>query len=400
MRKLISLLLASLLLAGMAAAVLGSGYRETAMDYLTEKYGVPSERIELYEGGITDLEFTAESFWLARYIIVPEGKSAQGFSEGRLPLPAPDQPADNAAQTRPEILPMPIDVGDIRNDGYIYGVVYIHIKTGEILEQGQMDSYYAAERRLAEQEWERLRREAGKLDVSLYRKLLGLSATDIVNVWIQPTPVETADLNEQFAALKEKYPDHTTGMKLSEILFYGYAIDLRGGGVSSPDAGVSSSYAVPDMAEPTLPLEKPGAEIRPMPMPNDDYWQEYNAMWEELEQIRQQAVIPSLEIIKDYLNGIGVAFNDNGSLVAAGLTVSQIHEIAELPAVSTVFEEAIFITMDGDDTLAIRSNAVAESAAPPAEPTTGASSLLTMILLTVAFLATSYVISRRRRIKK
>ena len=163
MRKIFSLMLISLLLVGSVTSALGSGYRESALVYLMEKYGISEDRVELYEGGITELEFTGESFWFAKYTIVPEGKTASDVSGEEaprllpapepMPLPAPDMPADTGA-IAPSILPLPPQ--DIMDDGYRYGGVYIRLKTGEILELDQMDQYYEAERRLAQQEWERL----------------------------------------------------------------------------------------------------------------------------------------------------------------------------------------------------------------------------------------------------
>ncbi|MBS4024992.1 MAG: hypothetical protein KGZ96_04875 [Clostridia bacterium] len=434
MRKMLSLLLIPLLLTSLVSPAFGSGYRETALAYLVKKYDVPEKRIELHEGGIMELEFTAESFWNGRYIIVPEGKSTSDIPgrERPLPLPGPEPmplpepeskrlPApDMGTSSSPSIMPMPpqdgLDKGYIYDDGFIYGDINIRIKTGEILEHKQMESFFYAEGLLANQEWERLRKEAGKLDVSLYRKLQGLSASEKVSVWILPTPVETEEVRKQFAALKEKYPEHTMGMELGEILFNGYgysygydlAIPETGVGGVSPAEGSSGyagpggdaavSYAVPNPAELKRPLEQPDVRILPI-MPNDEYWQEYNDMWEELKQIRLQAAIPSLASIKGTLDKMGITHRENAGSVVADLTVSQIHDIAKLPAVAAVFEEMNFITMDGSMEMLARSSAPSDISAASGETMKNDSttSYLPGILIAVTVLAAALVVVYRRR---
>ncbi len=426
MRKIVLVLMISLLLVSIVSPVVGSNYRETALNYLTEKYDVSEERIELYEGGTMELEFTGESFWYARYMILAEGGSTSGSSRGiapgqdpppePMPLPEPNTPPDSM----PEILPMPSDEEAINRDtvdskNYIYGGIYIHIKTGEILEQDKMEAYFVAEEKLAQKEWERLSKEAGKLDVSLYRKLKGLSSTEKISVWIQPTPVETEELKVQFAALKEKYPEFTKSMELNDILYARYAIDLplydtRGGGVSSsegsdggpvPSGDEAVSYIVlDDKTDPAQSRERIEAEILPI-MPEEEYRQEYSSFWEELEQIRLQAVIPSLETIKETLDGMGITYSDNETSLVADLTVAQIHEIVELAAVSTVFEDAVFTTMDmaEDGALLARSSAPSEESAvamESADNDKGTSSYLPVVLIALAVLAAAMVIYRRR----
>lgn len=360
MRKIFSLMLISLLLVGSVTSALGSGYRESALVYLMEKYGISEDRVELYEGGITELEFTGESFWFAKYTIVPEGKTASDVSGEEaprllpapepMPLPAPDMPADTGA-IAPSILPLPPQ--DIMDDGYRYGGVYIRLKTGEILELDQMDQYYEAERRLAQQEWERLQREAGKLDVSLYQKLRGMSASEIISVWIKPMPVETEALNVEFAALQKKYPELSKGMTLTGILSdtYGYAVpDIRDGSASSGQGVSGYTIEVPDGAELSdekalysSPMDIPVTDIAP----DENYRQEFSAFWEELEQIRLLAAAPSLADIRASLVGMGVTYTDNGTSISADLSVAQIREMAELPSVASVFEE-YYTTMEDD----------------------------------------------------
>ena len=94
MRKMLSLVLVPLLLMSMVVPAFGSGYREIAEAYLNEKYGGNDVIIQMYEGGITELEFTGESFWFAKYDISKAGKS----------VPAPDTPIKPEPAIRPEIM--------------------------------------------------------------------------------------------------------------------------------------------------------------------------------------------------------------------------------------------------------------------------------------------------------
>ncbi len=50
-----------------------TGYIDTATDYLMERHNVPAEQIQIHEGGMMDLEKLGESFWFAKYTILPEG---------------------------------------------------------------------------------------------------------------------------------------------------------------------------------------------------------------------------------------------------------------------------------------------------------------------------------------
>jgi hypothetical protein len=178
MKKKITAMLLVILLLLPAFPVMAEEYRALALDYLTETHNVPAERIELFEGGNMTLEYSDESFWMARFTILPEGRTASDESQVL--------PSDTPVSDRGLLIE-----GKPSDDGSIYGGIYIRIKTGEIVSQADMDAYFLAEQKIAEKEWERLRKEAGKLDVPLYQKLQNVSATEIINVIIIPTFAET-----------------------------------------------------------------------------------------------------------------------------------------------------------------------------------------------------------------
>ena len=402
MKKLFSLLLITILLTNMFSPVFGSDYHQTALTYLTEKYDISDEQIELFEGGIQEFEFIAESFWHARYTIYPEGQSSASSNNEPLSTEPMILPADIDPEARQEIMPIrPED-----DDNLVYGGIYIRIKTGEILEDGQMESYYSAERKLAQQEWERLSKEAGKLDVSLFLKMQELSATEKVTVWIQPRAVESEDLQAQFTTLKSKFPDFTVNLALSDVLSHGTAVPLplRGAGISSfegaPDqAGTRedevTSYVAPSSKAATdLPKNSDTAMIPTEP--SEEYLQEQSAFWEELEQIRLQAITPSLHIIKDALDSMAISFQDKETTVTAEMTVAQINEIAQLSAVSTIYEEAIFSTMDQD--MLRSSSDDASTLAMEADNNKSNNAYLPVLLIIAAMAVLSWIIYFRKKV--
>lgn len=76
MKKILALLLTVFLLFTMVASVWGAGYRDTALAWVMEKYGVPAESVEIFEGGTLQLEKIGESFWFAKYVVYRDGKVA------------------------------------------------------------------------------------------------------------------------------------------------------------------------------------------------------------------------------------------------------------------------------------------------------------------------------------
>lgn len=415
MRKMLSLLLVPLLLLSMMTPALGSGYRETAEAYLNEKYGGKGATIELYEGGLIELEFTGVSFWYANFTIIPAG--APTSVPGEKPMP-------NVGVTKPAVLP-PDAIGkpepatepaimprlDIYYDNYVYGGIYIHVKTGDILEMDEMEPYFMAEYTLADQEWDRLSKEAGKLDVSLYRKLLKLTASDTVKVSIQPTLVITAEIKAKFEALKTKYPKIFAEMNISLEDFLGITsgsavqgrtmIATDGGkgstGSSTPDAGVSSPAKDTILVDPARPTDKPGE----VPQYDEKYWEEYNAFWTDMEQLRVMAMAESLASIGAALKDMGVTYADNNYYVGAELTSEQIRAIAEHNAVSTIYEEFEYHTMD--NTLALRGSlATGEKIAAPSIAEDGdsaaQSNYLPMILGVMAMFGGTIIVVVKRRI--
>jgi len=371
-RKILSLLLVPLLLIGLAAPALGAGYKEKALEYLNAKYGGQDIKIELYEGGITELEYTGEKFWFGKYIVVkPGAKPPVGGASGRA---APsDKPAVKPEPARPEIMPLPSP--DIYyNDNNHYGGLYIRIKTGEILELEQMEPYFSAENTLAQQEWERLSKEAGKLDVSLYRKLQKIASSETVNVSFQPTVVITAEIVSHFNALKTKYPKVFTEVKinLEDLLGVG---QVSAGYSRMPLIAVSMTPAPRTDAAP--PVEKPGAEIRQ----DDEYWKQQSAFWSEIEQLRVLATAGSMESIKADLETMGVSYTAQGTAVVAELTAMQVNEVAKLAAVAAVYEHIEITAMSEGAEIRLTTAKAADMNAPPTQSSNSISPFVAVVTL-------------------
>jgi hypothetical protein len=357
MKKVVSLFIVVLLILTTTSSVLASNYRETALDYLKEKYEVPLERIELSEGFITELQFTGVSFWVARYTIVPKGTTPEGVVKGKETPPSSSEPgiipkpSDSiTGSERGEAKPLPAP--DIYYDGMIFGIVHISIKTGAIIEDEIVKGYYEAEWRLAEREWEKLRQEAGKLDVSLFSRIKGLPGNEKIHVWVMAKPVVTEEIIEKFEELLKKYPEQTQGFDISIMINEGFGYDLpynRGGGVSS-SMGIYGGVkeAITDSSPATdggrAPIEKPLVELSPI---SEEYWKLYDEMWRELEKLKHEAVTPSLNKIKSALNEMELTYTEYNVALAVELTVSQLKDLAELEEVLAVFEYGIYTIMDG-----------------------------------------------------
>lgn len=102
---------------------------------------------------------------------------------------------------------------------------------------------------------------------------------------------------------------------------------------------ITGSALVPDKAV----SSKPGFID---PSFDDAYWQQYSAFWAEIEQFCVRAMAGSLSSIKSALDGLGIAYSDNGYTLTAELTVEQLEIVAELPPVQSIYEENAYNITD------------------------------------------------------
>lgn len=423
MKKSLALLLTLSLLFTMAAPVWGAGYRDTALAWVMEKYGVPAESVEIFEGGMLKLEKIGESFWHAKYTVYRDGKAVPPeTSQPETAPPAPETKIapDTSVSTRPILVdPMPP-----ANDNMIYGVVYIREKNGTVMTEKEMEEFFIRDRELAEAEWEQLRREAGKLDVSLYQKLKTLAAGEKVKVILLPVFASTDALEQQFTALKEKYPEFTEGLGGLSQIFSGYAVpyfapepmiepavtpegatgagSAPGSAVSLPaetwpaktDNGQSEPYPAKDM--PVLE-ESPNAGTNDEAA--DEYWRRYAAFQEELETLRQAGISGSLSAIASKLDSMALTYTASPNQLLVEMTAAQINEIAKLAEVEAVYEDAVFTTMDAAFRSGVKEEAAA-TAAPSDDGSKSAAEKTTSplwLLLFIPVLLAGFLVLKRNR---
>ena len=365
MEKAMALLLTVSLLFAMVVPVLGADYRDTALAWIMEKYGVLAESVEIFEGGTQQLEKIGESFWFAKYTVYRGGQAAPSeptpVTESKI---APDTSVSNRSIL---VDPMPP-----ANDNTIYGVVYIREKTGTLLTDKEMQEFFTKDHELAEAEWEQLRREAGKLDVSLYQKLKTLAAGEKVTVILLPVLTPTDTLEQQFNGLKEKYPELTEGLGGLSQIFSVYhlpyppfaseatidpAVTPEGPTSAAPSAGLA--FALPPetrlakteggQSEPSLGMMPPVEELSDAKINgqmSDEYWKRLAVFQEELEALRLAGISESLSVIARKLDSMGVTYTATTSQLQAEMTAAQVNEIAKLEAVEMIFEDVVFMTMD------------------------------------------------------
>jgi hypothetical protein len=337
MKKAPVALLVFLLLLTIGLPAWAAGHSDTAMAYLMEKYDVAAERIELHEGGTLLLEHLGESFWFAKYFIAPEGMEPIKQGEQK----DPDTPVSD----------LPRDLGPLPAlpDGYIYGGLYIREKTGEILTSDKMDAYFLKDRQLAQAEWEKLSKEAGKLEVFLYKKLQGLSSSQKVKILIFPTFTMTEALQEKYDALKDKYPQ--LNLAPDDLHFFRQHGSILPVEIDNLSQNEGSTPSEGGGGEPGFPGGK--GDYRSLP---DVYRKDYEAFQLELNAIRMEGLAPAISAIASKLNAMGVSYEDFGYYLAGEATVSQIKEISTLASVESVSENVVYTALDADGR---------ETAAPP-----------------------------------
>jgi hypothetical protein len=335
MRKTVCiLLLLTCLFSWTMPAFAAPDYRTQALDCLSQKYG-NEVQIDLYEGETLKLEFSKESFWFAKYSVMLDKPAAE---------PVPPAAPDSRAGTEPgnQVLPQP----PTENYSYIYGGVYIRLQTGEIFELEDMERFFAAESKMAEKEWERLRQEAGKVQVYLYRHLQTLPADEKVRIVIIPVINKTDEIIRSLEALKQSYPDFAWHIEAysSPDEVYGFSTF---GGVQVTDDEPENSVRSDEITDDTKIGVAPDADSS-----TNDYWQRYSTFYDELNAIMVEAAADSLVTIKSTLDGFGIWYkpHQEGFSLTTELTAAQIIELALLPEVASIQSEEI-VTMDGIEAL-------------------------------------------------
>jgi hypothetical protein len=281
-------------------------YRTRALEHLRAKYG--RQDITLHEGGLTQLELTGESFWMAKYFLgkgnAPSGSSSVGSS----PSGGGSSPAALKGPA-PEVI----------------GLVAIRLATGEVLDGAQMEKFYQTEQTA----WELLAAEAGKIEVSLYHKLRDLSKEVRLSVVLQPSVKVTPELRVKIAGLRAKYPLVAANLSLSDE-------QLLGGGAMASDMPATNK------AEPAIAIE-PNRPPRLPPEQEKTYRLQAEAFFAAIGTLRMEAILESAKTIETTLADMRVnhEVDTTGQFVKAELTAEEIRSMASLDAVQAVYEHAI-----------------------------------------------------------
>ncbi|MBT9133304.1 MAG: hypothetical protein DDT38_00025 [Firmicutes bacterium] len=309
MRKLRIMAVVTALVLGMFSIAHGEDYRARVLEYLRAKYGSQASEITLHEGGLTRLELTGETFWMAKYL-----KDVR-------PTP-PDQAVIGQEPPKGMVLHAPPD-RSITSVPEIVGLVAIRVSTGEILDGAKMEAFYRAEQTA----WERLAIEAGKIELSLYRKLRDLPAEVRLSVVIQPSVNINPEIRTKVAELRKKYPLVAANLTLSDEQL------LRGG-------TIASDLPATDKAEPAIAIAPSKPEPR-VPSEQDAAFRlQAEAFFTAVGQLRLEAVQESIKAIEAALAALSVkpSGEPEGHMVRAELTAEEIESLASLTEVETIFE--------------------------------------------------------------
>lgn len=391
MRKPVTLLLVFILVLLTAMPGFAADYRQAAAEYLAKKHGVPVDHIQVYDGDKIILEYLQESFWCAKYEI-----SAEGSSQA-----VPPQPPDTIEPAPPQVmlLPEPIlqedtpafehgadpdspvssspsyDTGDLSALSNT-GVVYIREKTGEILDDAGMETYFLRERELAATAWKKLRQGAGKVEVNFYQRLRESDAQTKFSVRILPTFTEAPELTQRFRELQASYPEYSKGISSLSELFgtTGYASTRL---EAVPDIAVPPPSHEAAIDTPLIQGEAEGAgsmpsngnsavePVRDLPVAEEDY----EAYHKELEVIRLAGLEASAGIITDKLSDMGINYTYDYGVIATELTKAQVNDFATLDAVQLVCDDQFYAMESGRSlTNTVADTADLDSAAPPVTP--------------------------------
>jgi len=320
MRKLWTAALVAVMMLSATATTAGAeDYRTRALEHLRAKYG--SQEITLHEGGLTQLELTGESFWMAKY----GGSSpAVPADEDNKPAP-PNQTTPGQESPKGTVMPSPPE-GNIPPAPEVIGLIAIRLATGEVLDGVQMEKFYQAEQTA----WELLAAEAGKIEVSLYRKLRDLSKEVRLSVVLQPSAKITPELRAKIAELRAKYPLFAANLSLSDE-------QLLGGGAMASDMPATNK------AEPAIAIEPNRLAPRLSPEQEKAYRLQAEAFFAAIGTLRMEAILESAKTIETTLADMRVTHevDTNGQFVKAELTAEEIRSMAAVNAVSAVYEHAI-----------------------------------------------------------
>jgi hypothetical protein len=412
MKKMMALCLTLALIIGGAAPGLADSYEQQASAYLAQQLGVPQEQIKV-SGSLQDLPLTGEQFWAGRYYI------------GEATPPSP--PA--ASGDREEV------PGEAGHSG---GAIFIRIKTGEIMDYREAEPFFNAERERWEKEQEKLRQEAGRIEVGLYLKLVNASPDRLFTVIFRPLYVETEAMKKEIEKIYAAYPEFFPEEGVREFpgtvpvpgeVVVVPAVPPAPAGEESPPApaGEASPAAPAGPIDPAKPAEAP----TPSPLPaggkdktvssdmvrepikvepdgenashrdKEGDWERYQAMSERLQEIYRQGCSANLELLIGELEALGIEYEqlEPDPQVKATLPAGQLLAMKDRPYLEMIYDETTWPAKVVEDMASVPGsfNGLAEAAFEAEGEDNHKARQLYLVLGAVLILAGGFVPAIRRR---
>ncbi len=413
MKKPIAVLLVFFILGSFISSSLAQDYHRKVLEHLAGQLQVAEEDIHL-EGSLMELEFSGEQLWAGRYILGEDG----GTAGSDLIIKQPGVSGSHAYHDTGN----PADANDSVSSDPAAGAVYLRIKTGEILtgEEGRL--LLEEERKLKQQELERLRKESGRISPYLYRRLINVPPEQKFRLTIWPKYKETAAMQAAMKEVYREYPEFSAGEVSSPsgrtepggagagdsgggTEPYPLPADDVTGGIEPGYAGDSAEFSIlpyleekeeaderPGKAPPALPEEAPPDMIDREKVD----WSRFEEMQQKLDEIRMQGYQESMIRLAGELESMNVNYETLGGGVAVNceMTAGQALSLKDKEYIESIGEE-IAVTADGRELAPARDlmSAAGENAAETKKPALWM--LVTALLLLAG--AGGYAIFCRKR---
>lgn len=365
MRKIVAALLVVFILGSSIPSGLAQDYHRQVLEYLAGQLQVGEEDIHL-EGNLMELPLSGEQLWAGRYFLKEEGGEAgsdPAAGEGEVPGSAGNYDTGDASDPDGSV-----------SSGPLMGTIFLRVKTGEILTAEESALFWEEERKLEQQELERLGEEAGIISPYLYRQLINAPPDQkfIVTIWLKY--VETAAMREAMEEVYREYPefpggevppsygrtepaDAGAGDSGGSAEPYPPPADGAAGEIEPGYAGDSAEFSIlpyPDEKKEAeeSPVEDPAVPPEGMPPDMIDRdsvdWSRYEEMQNRLAEIRLQGYQESMARLAGDLAAMNVSYEilGGGAAVSCELTAEQALSLKDKEYIDSIGEE-IGIAEDG-----------------------------------------------------
>ena len=375
-----ALMTSILFLLSASTMAFAADYERQALEYLSKKLSIPADAIVL-DGHTRDLPLAGEQVWMGRYYVPGEDDAGRG---GEPEVDPESDPAEAGA-----------------------GVIYILTGTGETLDHEEAQALFDREAQLQRAERERLSREAGNIEVSLYIRLKEAAPDRAFEVIIWPAYLETEEMRRAIDAIISDYPSLT------------YREPAYPGAGTPPGMGVEPAEPGDAHILPMPIVEDREAEATDAPLPDDraasdeylppdvtrddeEIWELYAEMYERLHQVYGEGFSESLAAIESVLENMGAALQVEGNsfAVTAELTAVQILSLQNVDYIKSVGEIHYLRTAEDSDALqleaapAVVSDTAVEDSDETGSPSAGAWVGASLVVLAAG---AAFIINRWRK---